>query len=55
MDKSKNNTDTLILASGEGLTYNCGAMNSIFKADDNETSKKYSISKWRPEPNSEGP
>ncbi|MCK0137331.1 cupin domain-containing protein [Arenibacter sp. S6351L] len=48
-------TDTIILNSGEGRTYNCGTMTAIFKADENETANKYSISEWWLEPNSEGP
>ncbi|MBU2907497.1 cupin domain-containing protein [Arenibacter algicola] len=48
-------TDTIILNSGEGRTYNCGTMTAIFKADENETANKYSISEWWLEPNSDGP
>jgi len=48
-------TDTIILNSDEGRTYNCGTMTAIFKADENETANKYSISEWWLEPNSEGP
>src|SRR5690606_16397218 len=50
-----NDNDTLILKSGEGRTYNCGTMTAVFKADENETSEKYSISEWWLEPNSGGP
>jgi mannose-6-phosphate isomerase-like protein (cupin superfamily) len=48
-------TDALILPNGEGRVYNCGTMTAIFKADENETNEKYSISEWWLEPNSEGP
>ncbi|REG76875.1 cupin domain-containing protein [Algoriphagus antarcticus] len=47
-------TDKLILKVGEGRTYNCGTMTAIFKADENETNEKYSISEWWLEPNLEG-
>lgn len=54
--KHKNNpTETLILTEGEGRIYNCGTMTAIFKADENETNEKYSISEWWLEPNSTGP
>ena len=47
--------DTLILEAGQGRTYNCGTMTAIFKADENETDEKYSVSEWWLEPNSSGP
>lgn len=54
--KHKNNTtDTLILSAGQGRTYNCGTMTAIFKADENETNEKHSISEWWLQPNSDGP
>lgn len=54
--KHKNNaTDSLILPPRQGRTYNCGKMTAIFKADENETNEKYSISEWWLEPNSDGP
>lgn len=55
MKHEKTETDTLILKPGEGRTYNCGTMTAVFKADENETSEKYSISEWWLEPNSTGP
>lgn len=48
-------TDPLILKTGEGRTYHCGAMTAVFKADENETAEKYSVSEWWLEPNSDGP
>ncbi len=45
----------LILEEGEGRVYSCGNMTAIFKADENETNEKYSISEWWLEPNSAGP
>lgn len=54
--KHKNNqSDILILPEGEGRTYNCGTMTAIFKADENETNEKYSISEWWLKPHSVGP
>jgi len=54
--KFKNNeNDALILKAGEGRVYSCGSMTAIFKADENETAEKYSISEWWLEPNSDGP
>lgn len=47
--------ETLILAAGEGRIYNCGTMTAIFKADENETKEKYSISEWWLAPNADGP
>ena len=55
MKHKDNETNTIILKSGEGRTYNCGTMTAIFKADENETANKYSISEWWLEPNSNGP
>lgn len=55
MKHKKSETDTLILKSGEGRIYNCGTMTAVFKADENKTSEKYSISQWWLEPNSSGP
>jgi hypothetical protein len=46
MKHEKNHTDTLILQAGQGRVYNCGTMTAIFKADENETAEKYSISEW---------
>lgn len=55
MKHQNNYTDTLILKIGEGRTYNCGTMTAVFKADENETNEKYSISEWWLQPNSGGP
>jgi hypothetical protein len=54
MEHKHNETDTLFLKTGEGRVYNCGLMMAIFKADENETANKYSISEWWLEPNSDG-
>lgn len=50
-----NETDKLLLKNGEGRNYNCGTMTAVFKADENETANKYSISEWWLEANSDGP
>ncbi|MCG6191186.1 cupin domain-containing protein [Maribellus maritimus] len=55
MRHKHNKGDALILSAGQGRTYNCGTMTAIFKADENETDEKYSISEWWLEPNSDGP
>lgn len=49
-----NDTDILILTNGKGRKYNCDGMTAIFKADENETKEKYSVSEWWLEPNSDG-
>lgn len=54
MKHKNNHTDVLILPNGEGRKYNCGNMTAIFKADENETNEKYSVSEWWLEPNSDG-
>lgn len=54
MEHKNNSADALILPEGEGRIYNCGTMTAIFKADENETDEKYSISEWWLEPNSDG-
>ena len=53
--KKMENTTSIILKPGEGRVYNCGSMTAIFKADEDETSAKYSISEWWLNPNSDGP
>lgn len=55
MQHTKDHTQQIILNSGQGRVYNCGTMTAIFKADENETNEKYSISEWWLEPNSDGP
>jgi mannose-6-phosphate isomerase-like protein (cupin superfamily) len=54
------NSDTLpdgsiVLKADEGRKYLCGTMTAIFKADEEETKEKYSVSEWWLEPNSDGP
>jgi mannose-6-phosphate isomerase-like protein (cupin superfamily) len=55
MKHAKNHSEAIILAAGQGRVYACGKMTAIFKADENETNEKYSISEWWLEPNSDGP
>lgn len=55
MPQPKSSTDALILAPGQGRSYDCGTMTAVFKADENETDARYSISEWYLEPNSGGP
>ncbi len=56
MTGQENKADSvIILPSSERRTYNCGTMTAIFKADEEETNQKYSISEWWLEPNSDGP
>ncbi len=55
MKHEKNNSDIIILQPNEGRTYDCGTMTAIFKADENETDNRYSVSEWWIEPNSSGP
>ncbi|MCL9806635.1 cupin domain-containing protein [Flavobacterium amniphilum] len=55
MKHKDNHSDILILPKDQGRTYNCGTMTAIFKADENETNEKYSVSEWWLEPNSGGP
>ena len=43
------------LAPGEGRSYPMGRIHSVFKADGDETERRYSISEWWLEPNTSGP
>ena len=55
MKKKENDIRPIILEAGEGRTYRCGNMTAIFKADEQETDEKYSVSEWWLEPSSMGP
>lgn len=55
MQHPDNYNDPLILGPGEGRAYSCGTMHAIFKADENETAEKYSVSEWWLDPQSGGP
>lgn len=54
MKHQHNEKDVLILPQGQGRRYNCGTMTAIFKADENETNTRYSVSEWWLEPHSKG-
>ncbi|GAB3246118.1 cupin domain-containing protein [Larkinella harenae] len=55
MNHKNNHTDPIILTEGQGRVYNCGTITAIFKADENETNEKYSVSEWWLAPTSDGP
>lgn len=55
MTNEINHTSPILLAEGEGRFYKCGPMKAIFKADENETDNKYSVSEWWLDPQSDGP
>jgi mannose-6-phosphate isomerase-like protein (cupin superfamily) len=44
----------IILAAGCGRAYECGPMRAVFKADEAETSGRYSVSEWTVAPHSSG-
>ncbi len=46
---------SIFLPPGEGRKYNMGTMKAVFKADEEETQERYSVSEWWLEPNSNGP
>jgi quercetin dioxygenase-like cupin family protein len=45
----------LVVAPGQGRTYDMGRMRAIFLADGEETDARYSISEWWIEPRTRGP
>jgi mannose-6-phosphate isomerase-like protein (cupin superfamily) len=45
----------VVLAPGEGRSYEMGRIRAVFKADGTETAGGYSISEWWLEPNTTGP
>lgn len=54
MKHESNDKATIVLVAGEGRVYKCGSMTAIFKADENETNEKYSVSEWWLEPGADG-
>ena len=46
---------SIYLEANEGRKYYMGAMQAVFKADEDETQSRYSVSEWWLNPNSEGP
>jgi|SRR5690606_2521249 mannose-6-phosphate isomerase-like protein (cupin superfamily) len=55
MTSTDHSNEPLVLLPGEGRRYPCGTMTAIFKADEEETREKYSISEWWLDPHSGGP
>lgn len=55
MNSQKTSKDPLVLAPGAGRKYACGTMTAVFKADEQETDARYSVSEWWLEPQSDGP
>ena len=55
MKSSNSKKEIILLKKEQGRTYNLGPMTAIFKADEDETDNKYSVSEWWLEPHSEGP
>ncbi len=54
-DKQNLPKGSIFLSPNGGRTYNMGAMQAVFKADEEETQARYSISEWWLEPHSHGP
>ncbi len=46
---------SIFLEPGEGRKYDMGSIKAVFKADEEETQSRYSISEWWLEPHSTGP
>ena len=45
----------VILPPGGGRTYHMGALTAVFKADEEDTQARYSVSEWWLDPHTEGP
>jgi quercetin dioxygenase-like cupin family protein len=45
----------IVLAPGGGRPYEMGRIRAVFKADEDETARAYSISEWWLEPHTQGP
>ena len=45
----------VVLGPGEGRPYPMGPLSAVFKADGDETARRYSISEWWLEPHTKGP
>ncbi|WP_262484661.1 hypothetical protein [Chryseobacterium phocaeense] len=41
MEKSKTNSDALILSAGEGRKYNCGMMTAVIKTNEFEKARHF--------------
>jgi mannose-6-phosphate isomerase-like protein (cupin superfamily) len=46
---------SIVLPPGGGRFYGLGAMQAVFKADEDETDQRYSVSEWWLDPDSTGP
>lgn len=46
---------SIVLPPAGGRTYEMGPMTAVFKADEDETRQRYSVSEWWLEPHSDGP
>jgi mannose-6-phosphate isomerase-like protein (cupin superfamily) len=53
--KTEKPKPSIILKKGEGRHYHLGAMSAVFKADEEETDSRYSVSEWWLEPHADGP
>ena len=45
----------IVLAPGQGRAYPMGRISAVFKADEEETQSRYSVSEWWLEPRTHGP
>jgi len=45
----------IVLAPGQGREYPMGRISAVFKADEEETQSRYSVSEWWLEPRTQGP
>ena len=45
----------IVLAPGQGRAYPMGRISAVFKADEEETQSRYSVSEWWLEPRTQGP
>ena len=45
----------IVLAPGQGRAYPMGRIAAVFKADEDETQSRYSVSEWWLEPRTQGP
>jgi mannose-6-phosphate isomerase-like protein (cupin superfamily) len=54
-DQTSQKRNAVVLAPGEGRSYDMGRIAAVFKADGPETNARYSISEWWLEPHTKGP
>ena len=55
MTKNKLPEGALYLPANDGRKYDMGAIQAVFKADEDETQQRYCISEWWLEPHTAGP